>query len=1150
MRNYKFVDKAEKTDVPAFNIKYCSRCCMPETEEGYNENEYGMCRICQSSEQKMHIDWTKRRRMLEEIVGKCKAQAGSNYDCMVPISGGKDSSFQLYVLTKVFNMKVLAVTYSHNWFSKTGWYNLTRALKEFNVDHIIYTPNRSLINRLAKRSLDMIGDACWSCHAGVGAFPLHIASKYGLPVVIYGESAAEATQRSDYNEEKFEYDKSYYTQHSAKKTPDEMICDSLASKDMFMYQLPSDKEYEDAKIKMLHLGDFIFWDDERQMEFIRDTYGWSETDLENSYKGYQSAECIMPGVHDFTCYLKRGWGKASVQASADVRNGILTRDEGFKLANTVDSQRPEVLDYYLKITGMDEEEFYETIGKHKQPSLKNQVIPILPKPGKHKECLVPFSEQLVKEFKDSKNLLDIHLNELCPTCGLELVKDSSSCQNCMKLRSADEHHADRIEQLKDYVKSITQQSGNNYDCIVRLDDSWQSVYMLHLVKNIYKLKPLVVTFDQFSFTKTGWFNVINCLETFNVDQIMFTPAADLAEKLREQSGMLFSDENFLHEFGLNAFMIKTACEFKIPTILDYKESRIKIAGRQTSEGSIHYKADLGVLQNVVDKVTSSSLSLRDIHLFSTDCLDVEAIKDLKLILLQEMFAFNDEALALVERYYGWKEDRSADHRSFAEQFLVENRPAITPGYMLGDIPYGKLGGALADQDLSAISAKSMVRGFINKKFSPVDVAKAVVARTEKVEPSVNVWEVFEPAKFLELAKACEKNIQRNGVTRVMEGVPVGVKDIFNTIDFPTQMGSPLWKGFTPGNDARAIFNLKRAGALVCGKTVTSEFAVHALNKTINPHDPKRTPGTSSSGSAVSVAMGMIPVSLGTQSGASIIRPASFCGVYGFKPSFGLIPRTGILKTTDTLDNVGFFVRHAEDLENVFNSIRLHGSNYPMNSAGMLRSKERMSDTGRKWKIAFAKTHTWSVAEPYAQEALADWMNKLSTIEDFEIEEVQLPQGMENSHELHGTLYDHCLAYYFSEEFKSKDGMTERLKGQIEHGKRIGVKEYQAALKEQISLWKKMDQFLSGYDVMISLSTAGGAPILGEIERPDPGLMWTLTNLPALSVPAFRSPDGMPFGLQIAARRYSDLLILDLANRLIEHRIIPAASNPVLNFKQA
>jgi len=1123
---------------------------MPETEEGYVENEYGMCRICQSSEQKMHIDWIERRHMFEEIVAKCKAQAGNNYDCMVPISGGKDSSFQLYVLTKVFKMKPLAVTYSHNWFSKTGWYNLMRALKEFNVDHIIYTPNRSLVNRLAKKSLGMIGDACWSCHAGVGAFPLHIATKYDIPVLIYGESAAEATQRGDYFEQKFEYDKSYYTQFSAKKTPDEMICESLAAKDLFMYQLPSDNEYEDAKIKMLHLGDFIFWDDERQMEFIRDTYGWKETDLENAYKHYQSAECVMPGVHDFTCYLKRGWGRGSVQASADVRNGVLTRDEGFKLVNSVDSQRPDVLDYYLKITGMGEAEFYETIGKHRQSSLDGQDIPILPKAVKSKERLVPFPEQLVGEYKGSERRPEIQLNDLCLACGLELRDESSTCQNCAELASADEQSADRIEQFRRYVEEITQVSGDNYDCVMRLDDSWQSVYMLHLARNIYKLKPLVVTFDQCSFTKTGWFNVVNCLETFNVDQIMFTPSVGLAGKLREQSGVVFSDENSLHEFGLNAFMIKTACEFKIPTILDYKKSSINIAGPETFKGSIHCKVDFGVLQSTTEKVARSSLNLRDLHLFSVDCLKGDEVGDLKLILLQDLFAFNDAALAFAEKRYGWREDRSADHRSFTEQFLVENKPANAPGYMLGKDFHGKSKTAPAPQDLSTISAIGMVRGFISKEFSPVDVAKAVIERTERVDPSVNVWEVFEPEKFLELAKACETEIQKNGVTRVMEGVPVGVKDIFNTIDFPTQMGSPLWKGFTPGNDARAVHNLKRAGALVCGKTVTSEFAVHALNKTMNPHNPDRTPGTSSSGSAVSIAMGMIPVSLGTQSGASIIRPASFCGVYGFKPSFGLIPRTGILKTTDTLDNVGFFVRHAEDLENVFNSIRLHGSNYPMNSAGMRRSGERISDAGRKWKVAFAKTHTWGVAERYAQEALTDWMTKLSTIAGIQIEEVQLPQGMENSHDLHAVIYDHCLAYYFSEEFKSKDGMTSRLRGQIEHGKRVGVKEYQAALKEQISLWNKMDRFLDGYDVMISLSTAGEAPILGEIERPDPGLMWTLTNLPALSVPAFRSPGGMPFGLQLAARRYSDLLILDFVRRLIEYKMIPAVSNPVSNFASA
>ena len=159
-------------------------------------------------------------------------------------------------------------------------------------------------------------------------------------------------------------------------------------------------------------------------------------------------------------------------------------------------------------------------------------------------------------------------------------------------------------------------------------------------------------------------------------------------------------------------------------------------------------------------------------------------------------------------------------------------------------------------------------------------------------------------------------------------VPFGVKDIFNTIDLKTEMGSETWKDHNAGNDARVVSVLRHQGYTPIGKTVTAEFAVHHLNKTKNPHSIDKTPGTSSSGSAVAVATGMVPFALGTQTAGSIIRPASFCGVWGMKPSFGLIPRTGSLKTTDSLDTIGFLSSYGTDMREILNLLRVKGPNYP------------------------------------------------------------------------------------------------------------------------------------------------------------------------------------------------------------------------------
>ena len=132
------------------NLRYCIRCCMPETQEGIAFDEMGICQACQSSEQKIHIDWTRREKQLRAILNREKARAGNNYDCIIPISGGKDSTFQMHVLVKVYGMKPLAVTFNHNWYSETGWYNLQNSLQQFKVDHIMFTPNRDLVNQIGR----------------------------------------------------------------------------------------------------------------------------------------------------------------------------------------------------------------------------------------------------------------------------------------------------------------------------------------------------------------------------------------------------------------------------------------------------------------------------------------------------------------------------------------------------------------------------------------------------------------------------------------------------------------------------------------------------------------------------------------------------------------------------------------------------------------------------------------------------------------------------------------------------------------------------------------------------------------------------------------------------------------------------------------
>ena len=393
------IDPAGK---PFAHLRYCVRCCIPQTQEGVVFDELGVCQACQSAEQKIHIDWSARERSLRTLLDEAKGKAGNNYDCIIPISGGKDSTFQLHVLTQVYGMKPLAVTFSHNWFSETGWYNLQNSLEQFNVDHVMFTPNRALVNKLAKHSLAGIGDSCWHCHAGVGAFPLQAAVRFNIPLLIWGESIAESSGRASYLNPVRKFDREYFTKVSAKLRPDQMVRDDVSLRDLEPFQIPSAEDCERVGVHGIHLGDYIFWDDERQTEFVRDNYAWRETQVEGSFKRYKSAECVMPGVHDLACYTKRGYGRATFHASVDVRAGLLSRDEAWQLIRANDGVRPEGLDYYLKITGMSEDEFFATLEKHRRPELKNTVIPIYPKLAKNEEELLPYPQQLQRKFSAAK----------------------------------------------------------------------------------------------------------------------------------------------------------------------------------------------------------------------------------------------------------------------------------------------------------------------------------------------------------------------------------------------------------------------------------------------------------------------------------------------------------------------------------------------------------------------------------------------------------------------------------------------------------------------------------------------------------------------------------------------------------------------------
>ncbi|MFO1295563.1 MAG: amidase [Rubrivivax sp.] len=450
-------------------------------------------------------------------------------------------------------------------------------------------------------------------------------------------------------------------------------------------------------------------------------------------------------------------------------------------------------------------------------------------------------------------------------------------------------------------------------------------------------------------------------------------------------------------------------------------------------------------------------------------------------------------------------------------------------------------------DFRRHGVRGLLAGYAEGRFTPVDAAQACAAAVQAHEAGVHAWVAFDADGLSRAAQATAQRIARGEPLRLLEGVPVAVKDIFNTAAFPTQMGSALWAGFTPGNDARAVFHLKRAGALLPGKTVTAEFAVHTLGKTINPWAHERTPGTSSSGSAVAVATGMVPVALGTQTAGSIVRPASFTGTWGFKPSFGLIPRTGMLKTTDSLDTVGFFVGHAADLGPVLDALRVHGRDYPISDAAFNDRARQASPSERHdkrpWRVALLRPSVWSHAPGYARQAIEGWcwLARRTLSKRIEIIEPELPWNSPSPTACTPPSTTAPLAYYFKAEHERAELVSPVMNALIEAGKRITPAEYEAALARQVELARIAERFMRGFDVAVTLSTAGEAPLRQVEEAPDSALMWTLAQLPALSAPVFRSPRGLPFGLQLVARRYNDPLLLEFVAEAVAAGLLPATS---------
>ena len=441
------------------------------------------------------------------------------------------------------------------------------------------------------------------------------------------------------------------------------------------------------------------------------------------------------------------------------------------------------------------------------------------------------------------------------------------------------------------------------------------------------------------------------------------------------------------------------------------------------------------------------------------------------------------------------------------------------------------------KELYSLTATEIISLIKSNKITVKELIESTINRINKVNGNFHSFVNRNDENNLEIAKYIDRKIGKEENIGKLFGIPIGVKDTINESSMPTEMGSPIWKGFTPGNDARVIHNIKKNDGIIIGKTDTAEFAVSSLGKALNPFDIARTPGTSSSGSATAVASFMIPLAVGTQTAGSIIRPASYCGIYGFKPSFGLIPRTGMLKTTDSLDQIGIFSRNPHDLKLLFSTMHVKGNNYPMSNKFLKNSNENRIGQ-EKIKIGFVKTHTWNNTREETKLLFKKFIKNIKTINQLDIEELILPKKFELSHKMHQIIYSKSLSYYFKKELKTKKLVSKLFYEFSSESKKYDLTHYNNALQYQSTISQMLDNQFNKYDFIFSLSTADHAPLRNEEEREDPSLIWTMCGVPTINLPVFKTSKKLPLGIQVFSKKYNDLHLLDFVIFLQQKNIIP------------
>jgi Asp-tRNA(Asn)/Glu-tRNA(Gln) amidotransferase A subunit family amidase len=434
-------------------------------------------------------------------------------------------------------------------------------------------------------------------------------------------------------------------------------------------------------------------------------------------------------------------------------------------------------------------------------------------------------------------------------------------------------------------------------------------------------------------------------------------------------------------------------------------------------------------------------------------------------------------------------------------------------------------------DLSAHESAAAIRA---GALTSERLVTACLDRIKTLEPAIKAWAYLDPKHALAQAREADQRLKDSKEIGPLHGVPVGIKDIISTSDMPTVCGSPLFANHRPKSDAACVAALKAAGAVIMGKTVTTELASLTPSATRNPRNTEHTPGGSSSGSAAAVASHMVPLALGTQTAGSVIRPASFCGVYGLKPTVGLVSRRGVLLQSHTLDTVGV---HANDLEDLALATDVIGQHDAADPASLPGHRSRLGNVkslaaalaGAEPRFAFVRTSAWDLTDRHTKAAFAELVSVLGG----RVKEVEIPE-LERAIEAQRLVqFAENAAYYGPFAQKDPAKISEGLRSRLNEGAAITAPDYIHALNQRDSIYRAVVRVLREHTVILTPAAPGPAPQgLGTTGNPIFNGLWTFLGVPAMTLPLLEA-EGLPIGVQLTAGRSNEAGLFAAARWMVD-----------------